>query len=292
MNLEGIITALATPFLNGEVDTLSLTRLLNLQIKQNISGLVINGTTGESPCLTSTEVKHIFKTAKSATKNNIPLIVGVGGSSTEHTLHNIQQASKWQAFAVLAVVPYYNKPPQRGLVQHFTTLAERSPLPVILYNVPARTVTNLTIESIKQLKHLTNIQGIKEASGDMSFGRQVIKQTTQVWKVFSGDDESVMDLCAQGAHGGICVLSHIAGAAMQQMFQKIKKHDKHAHVEYKQKYGPLLKALYAESNPIGIKAALKLMGIFRSNEMRSPLAPFTQNQTTHLKKHLKQAGFL
>ncbi len=294
MKLEGIITALATPFFKGQLDKSSLKNLLHLQLEQNISGLVINGTTAESPCLTTDEVKCIINYAKKETKKNIPLILGVGGNSTTHTLHNIKQATKWKADMVLVVVPYYNKPPQRGLIKHFMTLADNSPLPIILYNVPARTVVGLDLESIKKLSKHPNIVAIKEASGDMSFGKQIIKLKNQgtKWRVLSGDDDSVMELCQKGAMGGVCVLSHIAGGHMQQLYQKIKQSDMSAVKKYKTKYGNLLKAIYTECNPIGIKMTLKLMGIFQSAQMRSPLVPLTKIQTIELQKQLKQAGFL
>ena len=293
--IKGIVTALATPFWKGELDKKSLVTLIHSQLEQKLSGLVINGTTGESPCLTPQEVEQIFSIARVECAGAMSLILGVGGNSTKTVLHNIVQAEKWGADAVLAVTPYYNKPPQRGLVQHFAHLATSTQLPVILYNVPSRTVVDLSLESLKTLSQYSNIATIKEASGDMVFGRKVIQQNRMdgsKWQVLSGDDESCMELIALGATGGICVISHILGAQMQQLLQSIRAGHRQPVKDYQQKYSALLQAIYCETNPIGIKMALKLMGIFRSAEMRSPLVSFTEERTQTLKRQLKKAGLL
>ena len=295
MNIKGIITALATPFWKGEVDEQSLVKLIHLQLEQKVSALVINGTTGESPCLTLQEVERIFSIAKVECAGAIPLILGVGGYSTKTVLHNIAQAEKWRADAVLAVTPYYNKPPQRGLIKHFTQLAVASQLPIILYNVPARTVVDISLESLKALSQYSNIVAIKEASGDKIFGQKVIEQNRMdgnKWQVFSGDDASCMELIALGAVGGICVVSHILGAQMQQLFQDIRNGNVQSVRDYQQKYDALLQAIYCETNPIGIKMALKLIGVFRSAEMRSPLDSLTEDKKRMLKIQMEKAGLL
>ncbi len=296
MKWEGIITALATPFWKGEVDEFSLIKLLHNQLEQKISGFVVNGTTGESPCLSPKEVERIFSLVQTESKGQAKVILGVGGSSTAQTKHNIQLGQKWKADAVLAVVPPYNKPPQRGLVQHFTTLAQKSQVPIILYNVPARTMVGLSLESIQQLSLQNQILGIKEATGDLTFGKQVIQNTPAPFKIFSGDDISCIKLCAGGADGGICVISHILGSQMQNLFRQVKKENhltvNQAVEKYHTKYNSLLKILYSETNPIGIKTALQLMGLFRSNEMRSPLVALEKTSAEMLKKQMQTLGLL
>ena len=290
INITKIMTAVATPFYRGEVDEMSFIKLLHLQMQQKVSALVINGTTGESPCLTQAEVERLVTIAKTECKGALPLILGVGGNSTQTVLHNIELAEKWGADAVLAVTPYYNKPPQRGLVQHFSVLAEATTLPVILYNVPSRTGVTIGLDALKQLSRYSNVVAIKEASGDLEFGQQIIQQNRldgKPWQVLSGDDMSCMQLIALGGAGGICVLSHIVGDKMQQLQQKILDGDKTAVKTYQQSYSKLLKVIYMESNPIGIKMALKLMGVFRSAEVRSPLVALEKEHTKRLKRLLR-----
>ena len=295
-NLEGIITALASPFVEGELDKVSFKKLLGFQIKSGVDGFVINGTTAESPCLFKNEVEAIFHWVREETKENFFLILGVGGNCTQKTLENIKRAEVLKADAVLAVVPYYNKPPQKGLVKHFKTLADNSQLPVILYNVPARTSIGLSLESILELSKHSNIIGIKEASGDLNLGQALLQQTADDFIVLSGDDDTGLELCALGAKGVISVISHILGKEMKVLFRKIKKGKtreiKEALIEYKAKYSKVLKNIYCESNPIGIKKALNLMGLFSSAELRSPLVVLGMEETKQLKQSLQETGLL
>ena len=292
IKLEGIITALATPFHQDEIDKKSWIKLLHQQLESNISALVINGTTGESPCLTPEEVYLLYSIAKVECQGALDLILGIGSYSTKTALYNIKQAEKWGATAALAVTPYYNKPPERGLVKHFSTLAKSTSLPIILYNVPSRTGINLSIETLKELSQFQNIQIIKEASGDMDYGKKIIQQDSYPWQVLSGDDISCMQLISLGATGVISVFSHILGTEMYQIYKKIRAGETQIVQTYQQKYHPLLKAIYSETNPIGIKMALKLLGIFRSEEMRSPLVPLAKDKTKILQAELKKAKLL
>ncbi len=290
--MEGIITALATPFQEGKLDEESFGKLIQFQKDQGVDGFVINGTTGESPCLFPKEVEKLFEWTKEKAGEKL-LILGVGGNSTEKTLENIKIAENLQADAVLAVVPYYNKPPQRGLIKHFKKLSEKSSLPILLYNVPARTGVGLSLESVLELSRETNILGIKEASGDLQFGRAIIEKTNKDFVVLSGDDETGLDLFALGGKGIISVISHILGKEMKNLLQRIKEGQKETPLkEYKEKYGELLKNIYAESNPIGIKMALKLKGVFKSAELRSPLVSLEGQKVISLKETLKSKGLL
>ena len=290
-NLKGIITALATPFKEGKIDKLSFEKLLDFQIQQSPMGFVLNGTTGESPALSQKELEKLFEwTHKKAKKT--PLILGLGGNSTQKILEKLKWAKSLRPKALLSVVPYYNKPPQRGMIKHFNTLADKSPFPVILYNVPQRTGLGLSLESVCALSQHPNIIGIKEASGDLDFGAQIIKKTKN-FTVLSGDDETGLALCAKGAKGIVSVLSHILGKQMKSYWHQIKRGETDkALKEYKKKYGLLLKNIYSETNPIGIKMALKLMGIFKSAELRSPLFAMEKQKALKLKKSLKSAGLL
>ena len=287
----GIITALATPFLEDKLDRDSFFKLLNRQVKEGANGFVVNGTTGESPCLSEDEVEKLFLWTREHARE-LPLILGVGANSTKKTIQNIKRAYQLKADAVLAVVPYYNKPPQKGLVYHFKKCAEESFLPLILYNVPSRTGVGLSLSSVLELSQHPQIIGIKEASGDLNFGRGIIQQTPDDFLVLSGDDFSCLELCKLGGDGGICVISHVIMKPLCQFFQRIKKNDLEAIKEYKEKYTELLKIVYSETNPIGIKMALHLMGIFQSSELRSPLISLTENHTEKMNQILKKMELL
>ncbi len=289
---EGIITALATPFWKGELDKASFIKLLHFQMEQKVSAFVINGTTAESPCLSEKEVELLFSWAKVETAGQVPLILGAGGNCTKKTLEKIKNWQKFCPDAFLTVVPYYNRPPQRGLVHHFKELADVSEVPLILYNVPIRTSINISIGSLQELSSHSNIVAIKEASADFDFAKQILKKCPSDFLLLSGDDETVLELCELGACGGICVVSHILGSYLRELLNKIKKSEKNIPWLYKEKYNTLLKILYSESNPIGIKMALQLMGIFRSAEMRSPLSILPEQKTQILKEQLKKVELL
>ena len=291
-SLTGIITALATPFKDGHFDKVSFIKLIKWQLGQGVSSFVINGTTAESPCLSEKEVEEIFFCAKEESGGEAELILGVGGNSTLKTMENIKKAKTLKADAVLAVVPYYNKPPQEGLLKHFRYLAEHSDLPLLLYNVPSRTITSLSVETIKELSQHSQIVGIKEASGDMSFDKELLKAVNKSFIVLSGDDDSFLELSALGGQGIISVVSHILGRQLKELFQEVKSGNLQAVQEYRNKYSVLLKTIYCESNPIGIKMALKLLSVFDSAELRSPLVALSEDKTNQLRVEMEKVGLL
>lgn len=278
MNFSGIITALITPFKKGEVDYISLERLIDQQLKGGVQGFVVNGTTAESPTLQPKEVEKIFQTAKAKTPKNFPVILGTGSNSTEQTIANTKMAKSFGASAALVVVPYYNKPPQRGLVQHFTQIAKSTELPIILYNVPGRTITSMTKETVQQLSRIPNIVGIKEASGNLEFAKELMSSCGPEFIHLSGDDETFEKFHRLGGHGTISVASHIIPQAMV-------KHETEKHLG-------LVKALFLEANPIPVKYALYLMGIIESPELRSPLVEMDPVLVPQLKAQLIQSGVL
>lgn len=281
---EGIITALITPFKNGEVDYKSLKNLVHDQLRQGVDGFVVHGTTGESPTTTDAEKIKIFDFIKTEVANKVPLILGTGSNSTAITVQATQKAQAMGAHGVLVVVPYYNKPSQQGLFEHFKTVAQSTELPVILYNVPSRTITALELETIVNLSKIKNIVAIKEASGNLEFGEQILKQTKLT--VLSGDDKTSMALAAKGGKGVIAVASHLIGKEMAQAYKKIKEGDSSAHKEY-ETYFNLIESLYVEANPIPLKYALKKKGIIESEELRLPLVALSESFRPKLDKALE-----
>lgn len=287
----GIITALVTPFKNHEIDYDSLKKLIKFQLDEGIEGFVVHGTTGESPTVTERERKKIFEFIKSEVGGQVPLIAGTGSNSTDTTIELSKEAEDWGADALLLVVPYYNKPPQRGLYQHFKWIAERVTSPIFLYNVPGRTITGLELETIFDLSKIDNIVGIKEATGDVSFGKKIIDKCDKDFIVLSGDDATCMELSAVGGQGVISVCSHVIARPMKEIHNKIKKGNLAERHNYN-KYLNFIKSLYTEANPIPVKYAMKKMGIISSEEMRLPLVALSETLRPELDARLKELGLL
>jgi len=277
-NFKGVITALITPFQNGEIDFNSLGNLVEFQLKKGIQGFVINGTTAESPTLSSTEREKIFRFVKERVPKNFPLIMGTGSNSTAKTIEESKEAERFGADAILVVVPYYNKPPQRGLLEHFKAIADATHIPNILYNVPSRTITFLELETIKKLSEHPNIYGIKEASGNIEMDRQIRQSCGEAFLLLSGDDGSYDQFMQAGGDGVISVASHVLPEAMLQ--QKASENLE------------LIDLLFCEANPIPVKKALHLMGIIKSPECRLPLVTLADVHAEKLKKAMKQKGLL
>lgn len=290
-DFSGIFTALVTPFYKGEADEESLKKIVRHQLDRGVSGFVVSGTTAESPCLTEAEKKRIFNLVRGEVAGQVPLIVGTGTNNTHEAIEWTKAAEAWGADAALVVVPYYNKPPQRGLIQHYKAIAESTKLPVILYNVPSRTVTRLEVDTIAELSHVKNIVGIKEATGDIEVGKKIMKACRPGFMMTSGDDGTFLNLTLEGGQGAISVASHILPKEFSSWCVRARKGDKSVLEEF-EKIRALNDYLYVEANPIPVKAALFLMGLIRSPEMRLPLVSLGEPHMSELKNKLKSAGLL
>lgn len=285
-NFKTTFTALVTPFRDGKVDFVSLSNLIRQQLAAGVGGFVINGTTAESPTLEWSEVVEIFSFIKGRVGNSIPLIVGTGSNSTKKTIEMSQKAEALGADALLVVVPYYNKPPQRGMVAHFEAVASSVGVPVILYNVPSRTISSLSIESIQRLSQHNNIIGIKEASGNIEFAREIIQSCGKEFIMLSGDDGTYAEFLQAGGHGVISVASHIMPKAFIALIES-----EGIDANYKM-YLPLINLLFCEANPIPVKKALQLMKIIESAELRLPLCELEELNSQKLRSELEKVGLL
>ena len=288
---DGVITALVTPFYKGEIDFDSVKKLVAFQMDHGVSGFVINGTTGESPTLSYEEVTQLYSCIRGEVGDSVPLIVGTGSNCTRKTIELTSAVKDWGADAALVVTPYYNKPPQRGLEEHFKKVAHAGQLPIILYNVPGRTVTSLSLELIERLSRVSNIVGIKEASADIEFGKNIVQACGKDFLVTSGDDGSCLELAVQGGGGVISVISHLIPGQLVNWFHQIRSGDKLCIEEFK-RYGELLEAVYSEANPIPIKMALYLKGLIKSPELRLPLVALEDVKVDRLKNALEEMELL
>lgn len=291
MSFPGVITALATPFKNGEVDYPSLKKLIRFQLDEGIQGFVINGTTAESPTLSSAEKKDLFHFVKSESGGAVPLIMGTGSNNTQATVEATKAAENWGADGALVVVPYYNKPTQRGLLAHFKTVAENTRLPIMLYNVPARTVTSLETSTVKELSTVDNIVAIKEATGDAGVTKEIVAACGRDFQVSSGDDGAYLEVYSAGGQGVVSVLSHLIPRWMRAWAEDL--HDDEVRIKGEfSKFENLVRLLFIEANPAPVKYALYLMGIFETPEVRLPLVTLSENYQEELKKELELKGLI
>jgi 4-hydroxy-tetrahydrodipicolinate synthase len=269
--LGRLITAMVTPFdKNGKVDYERAKKLALALLKSGSEGVVIAGTTGESPTLIHEEELKLFSEIKEAVGNKGSVIAGTGSNSTAEALEFTKGAEKIGVDACLLVVPYYNKPSQEGMYQHFKTIAESTSLPCILYNVPTRTVTNLSAETTIKLSHIRNIIGIKEASGNMEQITKIISEARNGFIVWSGNDSDTLPMLSLGAYGIISVASHLVGKQINKMIYSYVERNTKKASEIHQRLLPLFNALFLVANPCPIKYALNKIG-FAVGKPRLPL---------------------
>jgi 4-hydroxy-tetrahydrodipicolinate synthase len=275
--LIGTGVALITPFKDDlSVDVEALRKLVNFQIENGIDYMVVLGTTGESATLTSKEKELVINTVVSENNKRIPLVLGIGGNNTAKVVEEVKSTDLDAFDAVLSVSPYYNKPSQEGIFQHYKAVAAASPKPIIMYNVPGRTGSNMLPETVKRLSEVDNIIGIKEAAGDMVQAMKVIDQVRDGFLVISGDDMITLPMVLAGGHGVISVIAQGLPAEFSKMVKLglERKVDEAYKLHYK--VAPSIDLIFAEGNPVGIKALLEKKGIVKNN-LRLPLVRSTEN---------------
>lgn len=286
--IHGSIVAIVTPFKNGEVDEKSLKELIEFQIENGTHGIVPCGTTGESPTLTHEEHEYVIETTVKAVKNRIPVIAGAGSNSTEEAIRLTKFAERVGADAVLSIVPYYNKPTQEGLYLHFKQIAIQVGIPIILYNVPGRTGANLTPETIARLAgECKNIIGVKDATGSLQQASRIVYLCGMDFILLSGEDAINYPLLTIGGRGFITVTANVAPGDVAELYNSFMRGDLDRARELHYKLLPLNDAMFIETNPIPVKAALSLMGKVRG-EFRLPLCPMTPGNFETLKTVLQE----
>ncbi|PZC41496.1 MAG: 4-hydroxy-tetrahydrodipicolinate synthase [Chloroflexi bacterium] len=266
-----VITAMITPFNeNGRVDYEEAAVLADALINSGNDGLVITGTTGESPTLTETERLKLYSTVKESVGDRASIIAGTGTNNTAESIENSMAAEKAGADAVLLVAPSYNKPPQRGLYLHFKSIAEHVSVPCILYNVPGRTAVNIDAETTIELSSVSNIIGVKEASSNMEQISHVIKHTSSDFKVWSGNDDETFQIISLGGYGVVSVSGHLIANQIKKMITLILKGELESASDINKALLDINKILFIVSNPIPVKYAVKQLG-YKVGEPRLPL---------------------
>ncbi|MDA1475485.1 4-hydroxy-tetrahydrodipicolinate synthase [Bacillus changyiensis] len=282
MNFGNIATAMVTPFdKNENVDFQKLKKLIGYLIENGTDSLVVAGTTGESPTLSEEEKLALIKYCVKEVNGRIPVIAGTGSNNTAASIRLTKKAEEAGADAVMLVVPYYNKPSQEGMYHHFKAIAEETSLPVMLYNVPGRTVVSLSPETTIRLAKIPNIVAIKEASGDLDGIAKIVAETPEDFAVYSGDDSLTLPALAVGGKGVVSVASHIIGREMQEMITLYLNGDTAQAALIHQKLLPLMNGLFAAPNPTPVKTALQLKGL-DVGSVRLPLLPLNEEERLHL----------
>ena len=288
---RGTGVAIVTPFKNDtSIDFAALGRMVNHVIHGGVNYIVVMGTTGESATLTKDEKKAIISYVVEVTDNRIPLVTGIGGNSTQEVINCVRYANLTGVDGILSVAPYYNKPNQRGLFQHFKAIATCSPIPVIMYNVPGRTCSNISSETCLELAHeCENIVAIKEASGDIAQIMRIIKGKPDSFSVISGDDMMTIPIIASGGSGVISVLANAFPAATSELVTNSLKSNFKSAREIQLRYLEITELLFTDGNPAGVKAMLNIMNLCQ-NSLRLPLVPVNRAIYSRIQKAIDEVN--
>jgi 4-hydroxy-tetrahydrodipicolinate synthase len=289
--IKGAIVAIVTPFKDGQIDEEGLRNLIEFQIENGTDGIVPCGTTGEAATLSHAEHKKVVEITIDAVQGRVPVIAGTGSNSTSETIELTHHAKSAGADAALVITPYYNKPTQEGLFQHFKTVSDACSFPMMLYNVPGRTALNMLPATVARLAELDDVIGIKEATGSMQQGADIVSLCGDKITVLSGDDFTALPLLSIGGKGVISVVSNVAPRDMADMIDAFEAGDLEKARALHYKLWPLNNAMFYETNPIPAKTSLALMGKI-SGELRLPLCPMSATNLEMLKKTLTDYGLI
>jgi len=292
MELKGVYTALVTPFKDYNMDEESFLRLLDMQLKAGIDGLVPCGSTGEAATLDYDEHERVIELTVKYVKGKIPVMAGTGSNSTKEAIELTESAKKIGADMCLLTTPYYNKPTQEGLYRHYKKIAEEVDIPLVLYNIPGRTGINMSPETIYRLSQIPNIIGIKEASGSLTQVSDIYRLTKGKFVIMSGDDNLFLPMMSVGCTGVISVASNIVPERMIDLYKAfLIEKDIQKAMDIHTGLMPLMQAMFIETNPIPVKEALALMGIMK-NELRLPLCPLAEKNRLTLREILMGYGLI
>lgn len=288
----GTHTAIVTPFRDGKIDARALERLIRNQVKAGVAGIVPVGTTGESPTLSYEEHIEVIALSVKFAAGRIKVLAGTGGNSTHEAIYLTEHAEKVGADGSLQVAPYYNKPSQEGLFQHFRKVARCTRVPIVLYSIPSRCGIEIAVDTVRRLAAACkNVIGIKEAGGNPDRVSQLRAALGPKFEILSGDDALTVPFMSLGAQGVISVASNVIPRAMVQMVRAFAQGRPKVALRIHEQYYPLLKDLFLETNPVPVKAALAMMGQIKE-EYRLPLAPLAPKNRDRLRRTMKACGLL
>ena len=285
--LGNVLTAMVTPFReDGSVDFESFQRLARHLVENGSDGVVVSGTTGESPTLSDDERLDLFRAAIEAVGDDATVVAGTGTYSTAHSVHLTEQAHELGVDALLVVTPYYNKPPQRGIVAHFEEIARASDKPIVVYNIPARVVINIEPETISRLAEIPSVRAVKQANDDLAQAKHIVDTGLDL---YAGDDNLIQPFLELGSVGGVCVHTHVVGPQVAEQVRAGLVGDLDRAREIDAELAPVYELLRAATNPIAIKAALNLLG-HEVGGHRLPLVPATEDEVARVRGCLERLG--
>ncbi len=281
-------TAMVTPFdVNGNIDFDKATDLVNYLLDNGTDSLIVAGTTGESPTLTTEEKVALYRHVVEVVNGRVPVVAGTGSNNTRDSIELTKKAEKAGANAIMLVAPYYNKPDQDGLYEHFKAIATETNLPVMMYNIPGRCSINISVDTIVKLSKVENIVAVKEASGDLNAMAEIISRTSDDFYLYTGDDSNTLPVLAIGGRGVISVASHIIGNEMQEMISLFESGDVKKAALLHQHLLPIMKGLFIGPNPVPLKYALQAKGI-DTGSVRLPLVPLQKEKQSIIDDLLKK----
>jgi len=288
--LGEVLTAIVTPLeADGAVDYDRFRELALYLVDHGSDGLVVAGTTGESPTLTDDERLELFRVAADALNGRATVIAGTGTYSTAHSVHLTREAHDIGVDGFLVVTPYYNKPPARGIVEHFKAVAAESDKPIVVYNIPGRVVINIEPETIAELAEIPSVHAVKQANDDLDQARRILAETDL--DLYAGDDNLIYPFLELGGVGGVCVHTHIVGPQVKQMIRSFRDGDAETAKRIDQELGPAYELLKVQTNPIAIKAALNLLG-HQVGGLRLPLVEASDDEVARVRSCLERLGVL
>lgn len=288
---EGVHTALVTPFRDGAVDERALQELVELQIAAGVDGLVPCGSTGESATMSHAEHRRVVEVVVAAARGRVSVVAGTGSNNTQEALELTRHAKEAGADGALLISPYYNKPTQEGVVQHYAAIARETAFPLLAYNVPGRTASNLLPPTLARIAEIEQVVGVKECSGDLHQVAQLLACCPEDFAVLSGDDWATLPILCLGGRGVISTCANLAPADVVGMVRAFRAGDLPRAREIHFRLLPLMDVLFCESNPIPVKAALALRGLV-SEEIRLPMTPISGRNRERLQAVLKEYGLL
>ncbi len=286
---HGSLVALITPFRNGEVDEAAFQRLVDWQIKEGTDALVPCGTTGESPTLSHAEHMRVVELCIEAAAGRVPVIAGTGSNSTAEAIHLTRHAKQAGAAAALVVMPYYNKPTAEGQYRHFKAIHDAADIPIIIYNIPGRSVVDMSIETMAKLAKLPNIVGVKDATNDLARPVRTKNAIGPDFCMLSGEDATIMAFLAQGGHGCISVTANVAPRLLSEMHGAWQRGDVKSAMSINERLTPLHEALFCEASPGPVKYAANLLGHCQA-DLRLPLCEIAETSKHKVQRALASAG--
>ena len=271
MRFSGVWLPIITPFKNGEIDYAGYERLVDHYVRAGVSGVIPLGTTGESPTIDEAETEALVERTVATVAGRVPILIGVGGNDTRKVVKAVKRLQKHAVQGVLSVCPYYNRPSQDGMREHFTRVAEATDRPILIYNIPYRTGVNLTNETLLALASVPNIAGVKDSSGNIAQSLDLLRQRPPGFAVLTGEDAFFYTMLAHGGDGGILASAHVETAAFLSVFERMAANDHQGALKAWSRLEPMVPLLFKEPNPVPIKHCLWRQGLIASAECRLPL---------------------